>query len=70
VLAFFVAMAKFCKLLSDKGRVNWWTLCKEFGVEPEQTDRDERRIHLEARLEDLQEIDRLMREVPNATRRD
>jgi hypothetical protein len=54
-------MAKFCKLLSDKGRVNWWRLCKEFDVNPELPQKEERRIHLEGKLESLEEIDRLMR---------
>ena len=66
-------MAKFCKFLSDRGRVNWWRLCKEFGVDaeqPEKDEKDERRIHLQGKLESLEEIDRLMRQVPNPTRRE
>jgi hypothetical protein len=59
VLAFFV-MANFCKLLSDKGRVNWWTLCKKFGVEP--VEKQEPAVYVEPHVEELEEIDRLMRE--------
>ena len=54
-------MGRFCDLLSDEGRVNWWRLCKEFGVNPDQVEKDERRIHLQGKLESLEQIDRLMR---------
>lgn len=58
-------MATFCKLLSDQGRVNFWKLCQEFGVDP-QEQLDERGIHVEARVEE-DEIAEIMQEVPNYT---
>ena len=60
-------MAKFCKLLSDKGRVNWWKLCKEYDVNPDQPKKEERGIQFQLVGESLEEIDHFMRETPNYT---
>jgi len=60
-------MATFCKLLSDKGRVNWWKLCKDFGVNPEQPETDKRGIRCETVMESDAEISKLMQEAPNYT---
>jgi len=58
-------MATFCKFLSDRGRANWWILCKEFGVTTEEP--KELPIHVEAKIEDVPEIARMMEEIPNYT---
>ena len=61
---FYDKAMNFCKLLSDRGRVNFWKLCQEFGVNPHE-EPDERGIHVEAKIED--EIAEIMAEVPNYT---
>jgi hypothetical protein len=55
-------MAEFWKLLCERGKANWKLLCEQFGMEPELPQKDERDIHLEPKLESLEEIDKLMRQ--------
>ena len=53
-------MAELWKLLSERGRVNWFLLCQQHDVVP--SEEDQRVIRIETKLEDIQEIDKLMRE--------
>ena len=57
---------RFCDSLSDRGRVNWWKLCREYGVSVPK-EKDERRIHVEGKMEDLEEIAKLMAQRPGYT---
>jgi len=58
-------MAKFWELLSERGRVAWFLLCQQHGIVISEPTRDERGIQLEAKIEDLEEIDKLMRQKPS-----
>ena len=58
-------MTKLFYLLSDRGRVNFWKLCQAFGVNPQEQKEEE--IHVEARVEDAEEMAKLMEEAPNYT---
>lgn len=55
-------MANFVKLLTEESRLNWPEIYKKFtGKEWENPTKEERGIKCETKIEDLQEIDRLMR---------
>ena len=64
-------MANFVELLSEQGREKWAQLwLKHMGKEWCPESKPGRGIECETKLEDLEEIDRLMRQKPNPTRRE
>ena len=65
-----VDMAKFTESLSETGRKNWPEIYRRLiGKEWVPPGKEERGITCETKLEDIEEIDRLMRQKPNPTRR-
>ena len=55
-------MTKLFYLLSDRGRINFWKLCRAFGVNPQEPKEEE--IHVEIKEEEIAEV---MTEIPNYT---
>ena len=64
-------MANFVELLSEQGREKWAELYRQItGKKWDSGEKPERGIECDPQLESLAEIDKLMREVPNPTRRE
>jgi len=61
-------MARFWESLSESSRPKWAELYKQFkGREWEKPLRDERAIQCVGKLEDTEEIKKIMKETPNYT---
>ena len=58
-------MIAFYKLLTDRGRVNWFLLCQQHDVV--LSERDERGVRIETKMENLEEIKDIMEEAPPYT---
>jgi len=59
-------MATFWESLSEKSREDWPEIYQKFkGKKWENPIKDERGIQAETKIEDIEEIDRLMRQKPN-----
>ena len=61
-------MATFWETLSEIGKEKWAQLYEQLGMKWEVP--TNKAIQDETKIEDLAEIDKLMREVPNPTRRE
>ena len=71
VISLCADMANFVELLSEQSRSKWAQLYKRIiGREWTAQDKPGRGIECETKIESLEEIDKLMREVPNPTRRE
>ena len=64
-VAFFITMTELWKILTDRGRVNWFLLCQQHDVT--LSENDERDISIQTKVEDLEEIAKIMQEPPNYT---
>ena len=62
-------MATFWESLSEQGKVNWPEIYKQLTGKKWEVPTN-KAIQCETKIEDLSEIDKLMREVPNPTRRE
>ena len=62
-------MATFVELLSEQGKVNWAKLYKKLKRKKWEVPTN-KAIQCETKLESLEEIDKLMRQKPNPTRRE
>ena len=64
-------MAKFTELLTEQGKEKWAELYKQLmGREWAPQDKPGRGIECETKIESPEEIDKLMRQKPNSTRRE
>jgi len=60
----------FVESLSEESKENWPEIYQHFtGKKWRPLRKDKRGIRLEAKLEDVEEIGRIMRQVPNSTER-
>ena len=61
----FIEMATFTDLLSEKSRTSWPLIYKQLtGKKWKPPEKDKRGITCETKIEDLQEIDKIMRQKP------
>jgi N-acetyl-anhydromuramyl-L-alanine amidase AmpD len=58
-------MSTFVDSLSEKGKVTWAELYEKFkGKKWESPTKDKRKIHLEGKLEAIEELEQIMKERP------